>query len=575
MPTKPMSNEILNSSDAKLLVKAINQNSFKLIIVEYNHSLVISEVKKYIKNSFPQRKTTTISFDKITPDRFITSLDRDINDIIFIEDFENILVDSSKYVYFNQRRDKIVKFNVKLIIFISSSNNNLKALIKNLPDIWSFRNLYISCYAQNKDDIVSYDLKHIIKDETTHNQELKVLILRLSDFNPTPEDLSLVYAIALEILKILIALPSENNQEIDNFFGYLKKLSIEKGFQKYYKKIRKDLIHDLISTYDSQTFIFHLNDELSKYLVNLKLDIPTKNCFEPIEYVLNFGGKRIRPLLTLLTANIFKIDWRTPAKYAIAIEIFHNSTLVHDDIMDNAPLRRGKPTVHEKWNSNIAILAGDIMLIETGRILNLLKNNISQQAINRFTETANQVMMGQILDMDFENRDYVLEEEYLEMIRLKTSVLLGYSMELGGIIANAEKKQITILYDIGVNLGMGFQLLDDLLDVYGDPEKFGKQVGGDIISNKKTYLLLKAQQLSKGTPFEKELQYWLDLKIFNNNEKIVSVTKIYNELKIKEITENKIYEYFNKVRHELNSLKGHEMAKLRLKEFCILLMERY
>lgn len=270
--------------------------------------------------------------------------------------------------------------------------------------------------------------------------------------------------------------------------------------------------------------------------------------YEPIHYLMSLGGKRMRPYLTLLSYSLFKDDWEKAVRPALAIEIFHNFTLMHDDIMDNAPVRRGMMTVHEKWNDNIAILSGDVMLVKAYDYLNdidFLGIKEFQYLVKRFNKIAAEVCEGQQFDMNFETIAVVEPKEYLEMIRLKTSVLVGFSMEMGGILAKVEKSLSDLLYEIGENIGLGFQIKDDLLDVYGDPEKFGKQVGGDIISNKKTYLLIRALELAEGETAE-ELNSWLNKKEFKSEEKVAAITGIYNRLGIKEETEELMQTYFSK-----------------------------
>lgn len=295
--------------------------------------------------------------------------------------------------------------------------------------------------------------------------------------------------------------------------------------------------------------------------------------YEPIRYIMSLGGKRFRPLLTLLAASIYSDQWDNAVKPAMAVEVFHNFTLMHDDIMDQAPLRRGKPTVHEKWNANTAILSGDVMLIKAYDLLLDIPAEKLRRVLERFNKTAAEVCEGQQLDMNFETRWDVTEEEYLGMIRLKTSVLLGFALELGGIIGGADEESIQLLYSAGENMGIGFQLKDDLLDVYGDPDKFGKQVGGDIISNKKTFLLIEA--LSKADQESKaELDKWIGLADFDKQEKVAGVTAIYEKLGIRAFTEQKIQEYFSKGLSNLHALKIDEARKQPLLQFAEQLVER-
>ncbi|TDQ16221.1 geranylgeranyl diphosphate synthase type II [Algoriphagus boseongensis] len=275
--------------------------------------------------------------------------------------------------------------------------------------------------------------------------------------------------------------------------------------------------------------------------------------YEPITYIMSLGGKRIRPLLSLLAYGIYGKNPEEILSQASAVEVFHNFTLMHDDIMDNAPLRRGKATVHEKWNSNIAILSGDVMLVRAYDLLLGTEPSLLPEVIRLFNQTAAEVCEGQQLDMNFETYETVSEEEYLNMIRLKTAVLLGFALQLGAILAGAEKEDAQKLYDFGVNIGVGFQLKDDLLDVYADKAKFGKQVGGDIISNKKTFLLLKALELAEGAD-AKELNHWLSLQDFNKEEKVNAVKGIYEKLGIKALTEAKMQYYFDSGFRQLESI---------------------
>ncbi len=296
--------------------------------------------------------------------------------------------------------------------------------------------------------------------------------------------------------------------------------------------------------------------------------------YEPISYLMSLGGKRMRPLLTLMAANIFSDNWQRAVKPSLGVEVFHNFTLMHDDIMDKSPIRRGKPTVHKKWNENIAILSGDVMLVCAYELMTAVEDDIFKQVIKRFNRTAAEVCEGQQLDMNFASGNVVTEAEYINMIRLKTSVLLGFSLELGGIIARAGQENINLLYEIGTNVGIGFQLKDDILDVYGDPEKFGKQVGGDIIENKKTLLLIEAIEQAKGQPEEKELAYWLSVKDFDKNEKVKAITAIYNKLGIKEIAETRMNEFFNRGLAGLQKLDAPDTRKQPLLELVELLIDR-
>jgi len=270
-----------------------------------------------------------------------------------------------------------------------------------------------------------------------------------------------------------------------------------------------------------------------------------KSLYEPIRYLMKLGGKRLRPMLVMLSYSIYKKDAEKIVSYAAAVEAFHNFTLMHDDIMDKAPLRRGKATVHEKWNVNTAILSGDVMLVRVYDMFLSLEGPKLNQVLRAFNQCAAEVCEGQQWDMEFESKIKVTEAQYIEMIRLKTAVLLGFSLELGAILADAPKADQIALREFGVNIGIGFQLKDDLLDVYADQKKFGKQVGGDIISNKKTFLLIKALEKAKGKQ-QKELKEWLSAKKFNAKKKVAAITGIYDALGISELTELKVNHYFKK-----------------------------
>ncbi|SDC60377.1 geranylgeranyl diphosphate synthase, type II [Algoriphagus faecimaris] len=288
-----------------------------------------------------------------------------------------------------------------------------------------------------------------------------------------------------------------------------------------------------------------LLSNLENFLAEENFGDSPKELYQPIRYILSLGGKRIRPLLALLSYGLYQDDPEKILGPAAAIEVFHNFTLMHDDIMDEAPLRRGKATVHEKWNSNVAILSGDVMLIRAYDLLLKSDHQYLPEVIQRFNKTAAEVCEGQQLDMNFETRDEVHEEEYLSMIRLKTAVLLGHALELGALLAGASKSDLENLYEFGVNIGIGFQLKDDLLDIFADQAKFGKQVGGDIISNKKTFLLIKALEIAKGEDL-KELMYWLSIKEFDKTEKVDAVKALYEKLGIRQLTEEKMDHYFSK-----------------------------
>lgn len=295
--------------------------------------------------------------------------------------------------------------------------------------------------------------------------------------------------------------------------------------------------------------------------------------YDPIRYIMNLGGKRMRPLLTLMATYLFTDDWQKAIRPALGVEVFHNFTLMHDDIMDQAPLRRGQLTVHEKWNGNIAILSGDVMLVNAYQLLLNIESDKLAPALARFSRTAAEVCEGQQMDMNFETRWDVTEAEYIDMIRLKTSVLLGYALELGGLIAGADEETTRHLYEGGMNIGVGFQLKDDLLDVYGDPAKFGKQVGGDIIANKKTFLLIEALQQAKDS-VKDELTDWLTRTEFEKGEKVQAVTSIYDQLGIRQLTEARINDYFTQGFANFDQVKADADRKNVLIQFARQLVER-
>ena len=295
------------------------------------------------------------------------------------------------------------------------------------------------------------------------------------------------------------------------------------------------------------------------------------NLYEPIRYIMSLGGKRMRPILVLLTYQLKNKDIDQVLDPSLAVEVFHNFTLMHDDIMDKAPLRRGYPTVHAKWNETIAILSGDAMLVKAYDLLLKVRPEIIGPAISYFNNAALQVCEGQQIDMDYELSYSVSEVDYLEMIRLKTAVLIGFCMKLGGFLSGSD--QLEELYKIGEILGTGFQLMDDYLDVYADKEKFGKRIGGDIISNKKTFLLIKAIELAKGTA-KTELNRWLTETNFDEEEKVKNIKYIYEDLKIPQITKQKMEGYFDKCLKLFEIIKGEPQSKKELIGFVELLMNR-
>lgn len=317
----------------------------------------------------------------------------------------------------------------------------------------------------------------------------------------------------------------------------------------------------------------HNPTELQKIIEEaiLKLAHPTKpaDLYEPIKYIMSLGGKRIRPVIVLMATELFTDELLKAIDVALAIETFHNFTLVHDDIMDNAPLRRGKQTVHEKWGVNNAILSGDVMMVESNKHLSKVDITVLKPVLDTFNQTAQGVCEGQQLDMEFETRDNVSIAEYLEMIRLKTAVLLGGAMKLGAIVGGADEQNANLLYQFGENLGVAFQLQDDILDVYGDPEKFGKQVGGDIISNKKTFLHLTAKAMVK----HEELAVLLG-NHQDTETKVKAVTQLYNHYQVKELANLEMEKYLAQAYQALEEIAVPDDRKIYFRHLVKQIMER-
>ena len=295
--------------------------------------------------------------------------------------------------------------------------------------------------------------------------------------------------------------------------------------------------------------------------------------YEPVRYVLSLGGKRIRPALVLLACDMFSGGVESALIPALAIEVFHNFTLLHDDIMDRSEIRRGNPTVHIKYNENVAILSGDVMSILACRLMNQSPGVVLQTVQDIFTRTAMQVCEGQQYDMNFEEHLTVSEEDYLHMIELKTAVLIAASLKIGAILGGASEKDAEDLYEFGRNLGIAFQLQDDLLDTYGDPDVIGKKRGTDIIDNKKTFLMINALQKASSSDREK-LCDWLSRKEFNSAEKINAVTNIYDKLNIRELTNDRIKDFYIQAMASLEHLNRPEEKKAELLNFASYLMER-
>ncbi len=311
---------------------------------------------------------------------------------------------------------------------------------------------------------------------------------------------------------------------------------------------------------------------INKEIEEIALPANPSELYEPIRYILSLGGKRLRPAITLMTHSFYNDTLTEAIRPALAIEVFHNFTLMHDDMMDHSNMRRGKETVHIKWNNNIALLSGDAMLIAAYKLLEGINNNHLAEVFKTFNTTALEVCEGQQYDMNFEFRNDVNEAEYIEMIRLKTSVLIGCALKIGAITGGAEAHDKALLYDIGRDLGIGFQLQDDLLDAFGDPSVFGKKIGGDIIANKKTYLLIKS--IERANPASaKEIQRLIQLKNADS-EKIIDMLNIYRELNIEMLTEQKIDTYFDKSYKMIEKINAGEQAKINLIEFADILRKR-
>ncbi len=297
------------------------------------------------------------------------------------------------------------------------------------------------------------------------------------------------------------------------------------------------------------------------------------NLYAPIDYILHLGGKRLRPVLTLIACDVFKQSFEEALPAAMAVETFHNFTLVHDDIMDEAPLRRGKETVHQKWDINTGILSGDAMLILAYQYFENYKPVVFQKLAKLFSKTALEVCDGQQLDVDFETRNDVTIEEYIKMITLKTSVLVAAALKMGAIVAEADEEQSNHLYNFGLNLGIAFQLQDDYLDTFGNPETFGKQIGGDIIENKKTFLYLKALEVAN-TEDKDKLLFFYQQKPEDNSIKISDVTRIFERNDIPKLTSDLIKEYTEKSFEFLSQLNISKEAKKGLRLFAENLMFR-
>lgn len=316
-----------------------------------------------------------------------------------------------------------------------------------------------------------------------------------------------------------------------------------------------------------------LLDKINAYLEQMPYMRPPKGLYEPIAYELSLGGKRIRPVLMLMAYNIYKEDVERILPQAAGLETYHNHTLLHDDVMDKADMRRNKPTVHNVWNENTAILSGDAMLILAYRLMAEGLTDKLAEVMHVFTETTMEICEGQQWDMEFESRMDVKVDEYIEMIRLKTSVLLAAALKIGACLAGASAEEAQKLYDFGVKMGLAFQLQDDWLDVYGDPKVFGKNIGGDILCNKKTYMLITALELADASQRE-ELERWLNATDYVPAEKVSAVTAIYNNIGIGKRCEERIEAYYSDGLAVLESIAIPEERKQALKDFACSLMNR-
>lgn len=312
---------------------------------------------------------------------------------------------------------------------------------------------------------------------------------------------------------------------------------------------------------------------VNEFLDHLSYDRKPESLYEPIKYVLSMGGKRIRPTLMLLAYNLYKEKPEDILMNACALETYHNYTLLHDDLMDNADMRRGHLTVHKKWNDNTAILSGDSMLVLAFQRMMQCDTKHLKDILDLFTVTALEIGEGQQYDMEFETRNDVKEEEYIEMIRLKTSVLLACALKIGAILADASAEDADNLYKFGEQIGLAFQLQDDYLDVYGDSKVFGKEIGGDITSNKKTYMLINAFNKANDAQ-RKELTRWVSARDFDRNEKVNAVTRLYNEIGIDQLAQDKIAYYFAQSKKFLDAVNVPEEKKEELRKYAQKMMKR-
>ena len=316
-----------------------------------------------------------------------------------------------------------------------------------------------------------------------------------------------------------------------------------------------------------------IRDEVNRFIASIKFEREPLELYKPIRYTIEQSGKRVRPVLCLMAYNLYNDDITEALYPAVAMETYHNYTLIHDDVMDRADIRRGKPTVCAKWGDTAAILSGDTMLLLAYEFIAHAVPEKFPAMLALFTETAKEVSDGQQYDLDFENRNDVTEAEYMEMIRLKTSVLIAASLKMGGLVAGASKSDLHNLYAYGETMGLAFQLQDDMLDVYGDAAVFGKKIGGDIRCNKKTFLLIKAMEMA--SPEQRaQMNAWIENAACDPDEKVAFFTDMYNKLGIKEICENRIHELFGKCDAYIENLSVNAARKANLKQFADSLLNR-
>ncbi|MBD3636160.1 MAG: polyprenyl synthetase family protein [Crocinitomicaceae bacterium] len=310
---------------------------------------------------------------------------------------------------------------------------------------------------------------------------------------------------------------------------------------------------------------------ISNEIANTQFPSTPSELYEPVKYILDLGGKRMRPILSMMACELFSGDFENAKNAALSVEIFHNFTLIHDDIMDEAPLRRGKTTVHKKWNERVGLLSGDRMMIESYQKLVQYNPDILPKILKLYNITAIEVCEGQQMDMDHETRDDVDIEQYITMIRKKTAVLLGCSLQLGAIVGGASEKDAQDLYDFGTNLGIAFQLQDDILDVYADQSKFGKQVGGDILANKKTYLLLTALETANGEQLARLKSLFEET---DPEKKVREVKAIYSELNIQEKAQKQMEIFYRSAMEKLDSIQVDDAKKMPLRALANFLLSR-